>query len=90
MNRTRETRPANGIPPTFFAEKLDAAVAPDQIERDGEDGEAQVLAEQRHHVGRHVQRAGHRQQQVERRHQDGEAGEHRQEDVAAAAHTDDE
>ncbi len=37
-------------------ERKNAAIAPHQIERDGEDGVAEIFAEQRHDVGRHMQR----------------------------------
>ena len=45
------------------AEREDAAIAPDQIERQRQQRVAEIFADQRHDIGRHVQRAVGRQRQ---------------------------
>src|SRR5262249_16138428 len=66
------------------AEREDAAIAPDQVDRKRQQGVAYVLAEQRYEICRHVKGRRRRQQQVERRHQDGERREHDEERDRAA------
>ncbi len=53
------------------AERENAAIAPDEIERQRQQRIAEILAEQRHEIGRDVQRIGLGQQQIGERHQDG-------------------
>ena len=65
------------------AERQNSAIAPDQIERERQDGVAEVFAEQRHDIGRHVKGRARRQEQIEQRNHRGQQGEHAQEDAAA-------
>src|SRR5262249_58741511 len=48
-------------------EREDAAIAPDQIDRQGEQRKADVLAPERHEIGRHMERRGRRQDQIGKR-----------------------
>src|SRR6187401_2713642 len=67
-----------------MAEREDAAIAPDQVDRQREDGVAGIFAEQRHQIGRHLEHRAGRQQQVGQRDQHAEAGHHQDEDGGAA------
>ena len=53
------------------AERKDAAIAPDQVEREREQRVAEILADQRHDVGRDIEGALRRGGEVEQRHDDG-------------------
>src|SRR5262249_30840220 len=66
------------------AEREDAAIAPDQIDREREDGVADIFAPQRHQIGRHLEEGALRQQQVRQRNQDTEAGDDQDEDRSGA------
>jgi hypothetical protein len=55
-----------------MAERQDSAIAPDQVEREREDGVAQVFAEQRNDIGRHMEGRTWRQEQVEERNDHGQ------------------
>src|SRR5208337_3866084 len=72
------------------AERQDAAIAPDEIERDGEDGVADVFAEQLHQIGRDVEggigRRRQRQDGHEDRRQREESHENEAETVQSLAH----
>ena len=61
------------------AERQDAGVAPDQVDRERQYGVANVFAEQRDQIGRDVQRRARRYQQVEHRDSDREGSEQHQE-----------
>ncbi len=65
-------------------ERKDAAETPDEIERQRQQRIGQVLAEQRHKIGRHVQWMIGRGQKVERRDKHGEADKDRNGDQNAA------
>ncbi len=69
------------------AERQDAAIAPDEIERDGEDRVAKVLAEQLHQIGRDVERriGGRRQRQDRHRDRGGGEEERRRRDRCGRA-----
>ncbi len=67
-----------------MAERENAAVAPDQVDRQREQRVAEIFSEQRHQIGRHVQRRAGRRQQVEQRHGDCNRQQHRQENGGAA------
>jgi hypothetical protein len=66
------------------AERENAAIAPDQIDRKRENGVAGIFAEQRDQIGRHLQHRARRQQQVRQRDQHAEAGDNDEEDGGAA------
>ena len=53
-----------------MAERQDAAIAPDEVERDGEDGVAEIFAEQLHQIGRDVERGRWRRRQRQDGHED--------------------
>ena len=72
------------------AEREDAGIAPDQVDREREQRVADVFAEQRHEIGRHMQRMRRRQQQVEKRHGNRGGGQHDEEDHGAAVEHADE
>ncbi len=61
-----------------MAEREDPGVAPDQVERQREQGEADVLAEQRDQIVRQMQRRG-RREAVEQRHADEKDQRHQRE-----------
>src|SRR6202158_4652005 len=67
-----------------MAERENAAIAPDQIDRERENGVADIFAEQRHQIGRHLEEGACRQQQVRQRDQYAERGNHDQEYGRAA------
>ena len=52
-----------------MAERENAAIAPDQVDREREDGVADIFAQQRHQIGRHLEHRARRQQQVRQRDQ---------------------
>src|SRR5271165_3197944 len=62
-----------------MAERQDAAIAPDEIEGDGEDRVAKILAEQLDQVGRQVKRRIGRRGQGHERHHDRRGDEDRDE-----------
>src|SRR6185312_5900142 len=66
------------------AQRENADVTPDQVDRKRQNGVADVLAEQRDEVGRHVQRRGLRKRQIEQRHQHRECAERAEKDHRAA------
>ena len=54
------------------AERENAAIAPDQIDRERQNGVAGIFSEQRHQIGRHLKQRARRQQQVRQRDQNAE------------------
>src|SRR5215469_9062882 len=52
-----------------------AAITPNKIDRQRQDGIADVFAKQRHHIGRNLKSRGCRQRQVEDRHNNRDGGE---------------
>ncbi len=54
-----------------MAERENAAIAPDQIQRQRQQRIAEILAHQRHEMVRHVQQAAFGREQIGERHQDG-------------------
>ncbi len=72
------------------AEREDAAIAPDQVDREREQRVADILAPQRHQIGRHMPRRARRQQQIEQRHRDADRREHQDEPDRAAVERADE
>ncbi|MEY9268799.1 hypothetical protein ABIF23_008194 [Bradyrhizobium elkanii] len=56
------------------AEREDTAIAPDQIDREREDGVADIFAPQRDQIGRHLEHRALRQQQVRQRDQHADRG----------------
>src|SRR6187402_1459290 len=67
-----------------MAERENAAIAPDQVDRQRQDGVADIFAEQRHQIGRHLEHRARGQQQVGQRDQDADRGDHREKDGGAA------
>src|SRR5262249_47097765 len=65
-------------------EREDAAVTPDQVDRQRQDRVAHVLAEQRHEIRRHVEERRRRQQQVEQRHDQADGSDDDEEDRGTA------
>src|SRR6185312_16192335 len=78
----REERPV--------AEREDAAIAPDQVDREREDRVADIFAPKRDQISRHMQRRGLRRQQVEQRHRDADGDQHQHERHRAAIERADE
>src|SRR5262249_7596948 len=72
------------------AERKDAAIAPDQVDRQRQNRVADIFAEQRHQIGRHVQRRRRRYCEIEHWHQDRGRRDHDQEDRGAAIERADE
>src|SRR5581483_2206809 len=66
------------------AQREDAAIAPDEIERQGEQGIAEVLAPQRDQRGRHVEQRGGREEEIEAGHADRRDRQNGEEYPAAA------
>src|SRR5262249_37608634 len=66
------------------AERQDAGVTPDQVDRERQQRVADVLAEQRDEIGRDVERRRRRHRQIENRNDDREGREQHQEDARAA------
>src|SRR4029077_16612766 len=62
----------------------DAAIAPDQVDRQRQQREAEVLAEQRHEIRRQMERRGRRHHQIEQRHQNADDGQGDEEGDGAA------
>src|SRR5262249_25841655 len=66
------------------AKREDAAIAPDQIDRERQDRVADVFAEQRDEIARQVEGRGSWHEQIEQWHRDRDGGEQRQENGRAA------
>src|SRR5262249_24814044 len=66
------------------AERKDAAIAPDQVDRQRQQRETNVFAEQRHEIRRQIERRRRRQRQVEDRHQNCDRRERREKGNRAA------
>ena len=66
------------------AEREDAAIAPDQVDREREDGVADIFAPERDEIGRHLQERARGQQQVGERDEDAAGRDDGKEDRRAA------
>ncbi|MNT59758.1 hypothetical protein D3C72_1972930 [compost metagenome] len=55
-----------------MAQRENAAIAPDQVERQSEHGEGEIFAEERHGIVRQAERIAFGQQQIGHRHGDGD------------------
>src|SRR5665213_1005402 len=67
-----------------MAKRENAAIAPDQVDRERENCVTDIFAEQRHQIGRHLEQRAGRQQQVRQRNQHARSGHHDQEYGRAA------
>ena len=65
------------------AKRENAGIAPDQVDRQRQQRVADIFAEQRHRIGRDVERRALRHEQIEQRHQHRECRQQRQEDTQA-------
>ena len=66
-----------------MAERQDADIAPDQIEGERQERVADIFAEERHRIGRHMQRMAGRQPEIGQRHEDRRRQDHGDEDEDA-------
>src|SRR6185312_1161340 len=66
------------------AERENAAITPDQIDGECQDRVADIFAEQRHQIGRHLQHGADRQQQIRQRDQRAKRGDDDHEQRRAA------
>src|SRR5450755_632918 len=67
-----------------MAERKNAAIAPDQVDRERQDRVADIFSEQRYQVSRHLKHRARRQQQIGQRQQHADRGDDDQEHRRAA------
>ena len=68
-----------------MAQREDAAISPDQVDRERQQRVADVFAEQRDEVAGHMQRRARREREIEDRHHNGDQQDHRKDNHSRAA-----